>query len=123
MPAPPTRDRVNPETTDTRPLRRPEWIKVRAPSGETYEKLHTLMRSGRTQTMVQAIDWSVYERSTDGRSRNTAFLSEVCASQDRQAVYALVGNHLAEHTDQSFTDRPLTERAEILLGLKPYPKT
>ena len=38
MPATPTRDRVSPET-EHRPLRRPEWIKVRAPSGETYEQV------------------------------------------------------------------------------------
>ncbi len=48
---------------------------------------------------------------------------EVDTSQDRQAVYALVGRNLAEYTDSSFFDKPLTERAEILLGLRPYPKT
>jgi adenylate kinase family enzyme len=47
---------------------------------------------------------------------------EVDTSQARQAVYALVASHLAEHTDQSLATRPLTERAEILLGLRPYPK-
>src|SRR5512144_432619 len=49
----PTRDRVNLEQTDTRPLRRPEWIKVRAPSGETYEKLQTLMRSKALHTVCE----------------------------------------------------------------------
>ena len=34
MPTNPTRDRVNPDKINTTPLRRPEWIKVRAPSGE-----------------------------------------------------------------------------------------
>ena len=53
MPATPTRDRVNPEKIETRPLRRPEWIKVRAPSGETYEKLHTLMRSKELHTVCE----------------------------------------------------------------------
>ncbi len=33
MPATPTRDRVNPEAVNTAPLRRPEWIRVRAPVG------------------------------------------------------------------------------------------
>lgn len=41
----PTRDRVSPEKINTNPLRRPEWIKVKPPSGETYQNLHTLMRS------------------------------------------------------------------------------
>ena len=49
----PTRDRVNPEATDARPLRRPEWIKVRAPSGETYERLQTLMRSKALHTVCE----------------------------------------------------------------------
>ena len=44
MPFDNTRDRVDPEKIDTSPLRRPNWIKVRAPSGETYEWLQSLMR-------------------------------------------------------------------------------
>lgn len=47
---------------------------------------------------------------------------EVDTSQDRQSVYELVRTHLAEYTDNKFTAMPLTERAEILLGLRPYPK-
>ncbi len=47
---------------------------------------------------------------------------EIDASQDRQTVYNLVSSHLAEYTDKDFADRPLSERAEILLGLRPYPK-
>jgi lipoic acid synthetase len=53
MPATPTRDRVNPESLNTRPLRRPEWIKVRAPAGETYERLQTLMRSKELHTVCE----------------------------------------------------------------------
>jgi adenylate kinase family enzyme len=47
---------------------------------------------------------------------------EVDTSKDRQAVYALVCDNLAEYTDKELTSRPLTEKAEILLGLRPYPK-
>ena len=47
---------------------------------------------------------------------------EVDTSQDRQAVYAIVGSNLAEFTDRQFAAKPLTERAEMLLGLRPYPK-
>jgi adenylate kinase family enzyme len=46
---------------------------------------------------------------------------EIDTSQDRQAVFQLVGVNLAEYTDASLANQPLTERAEILLGLKPYP--
>ena len=47
---------------------------------------------------------------------------EVDTSQDRQDVYNLVRRHLAEHTKSKFSDKPLTEKAEILLGLRPWPK-
>jgi lipoic acid synthetase len=49
----PTRDRINPETIDTTPRRRPGWIKVRAPSGETYENLQHLMRSKALHTVCE----------------------------------------------------------------------
>lgn len=47
---------------------------------------------------------------------------EIDSSQDRQAVFALVKQHLAEVTEIQLTGRPLTERAEMLLGLRPFPK-
>ena len=53
MPINPTRDRINPEDVDTTPRRRPSWIKVRAPSGETYEKLQLLMRSKSLHTVCE----------------------------------------------------------------------
>ncbi len=49
----PTRDRVKPKETDTTPRRRPEWIKVRAPSGETYQWLQGLMRSKELHTVCE----------------------------------------------------------------------
>ena len=48
--------------------------------------------------------------------------AEIDTSQDRQAVYALVRGVLAEYTDNTLAARPLTERAEMLLGLRPYPR-
>lgn len=47
---------------------------------------------------------------------------EVDTSLDRQAVYALVSDNLAEYTDRKLVQKPLSDRAEILLGLRPYPK-
>jgi lipoic acid synthetase len=38
---------------DTTPRRRPSWIKVRAPSGETYENLQTLMRAKSLHTVCE----------------------------------------------------------------------
>jgi lipoic acid synthetase len=49
----PTRERVNPEAANSRPLRRPEWIRVRAPTGETYERLQGLMRSKALHTVCE----------------------------------------------------------------------
>jgi UMP-CMP kinase len=45
---------------------------------------------------------------------------EIDTSQDRQAVYALLGSNLAEYTDTNFAANPLTERSEVLLGLRSY---
>jgi len=49
----PTRDRINPESIDTTPVRRPNWIKVRAPSGEEYQGLQNLMRSKALHTVCE----------------------------------------------------------------------
>jgi lipoyl synthase len=53
MPSIPTRDRVNPSQTDTTPLRRPDYIRVKAPSGETYEWLQGLMRQKELHTVCE----------------------------------------------------------------------
>jgi UMP-CMP kinase len=45
---------------------------------------------------------------------------EIDTSQDRQTVYALVRSQLAEFTDGMLDAQPLTARAEMLLGLRPY---
>jgi UMP-CMP kinase len=47
---------------------------------------------------------------------------DVDASQDRSAVYAVLKNNLAEHTDPQLASNPFTEKSEMLLGLRPYPK-
>ncbi|NPA92534.1 MAG: hypothetical protein GXO56_02505, partial [Chloroflexi bacterium] len=44
MPHTPTRDRVNPAVVDTTPKRRPPWLKVTAPVGETVAEIRHLMR-------------------------------------------------------------------------------
>jgi len=47
---------------------------------------------------------------------------EVDASQSREQVYAVVVKHLEEDTDPGLIAQPLTEKSEMLLGLRPYPK-
>jgi lipoic acid synthetase len=49
----PTRDRVKPEEIDTTPKRRPPWIRVRAPAGETYQEVHRLMRAKALHTVCE----------------------------------------------------------------------
>ncbi len=53
MPFTSTRDRVNPDEINTTPQRRPPWIKVRAPAGETYQWLHGLMRAKDLHTVCE----------------------------------------------------------------------
>jgi len=47
---------------------------------------------------------------------------EVDASQGREDVYALVKKSLEAYTDPALAAQPLTEKSEMLLGLRPYPK-
>ena len=44
---------AEPASAESRPKRRPEWIKVRAPSGETYESVKKLMRSKSLHTVCE----------------------------------------------------------------------
>ena len=48
-----TRDRVNPDKIDTTPMRRPSWIRVTAPSGDTYEWLKELMQKKELHTVCE----------------------------------------------------------------------
>ena len=54
------------------------------------------------------------------RSKNKCV--EIDTSADRQSVYDTVASNLSEYTERSLASRPLSERAELLLGLRPYPK-
>ncbi|XZE35728.1 nucleoside monophosphate kinase [Pirellulaceae bacterium SH501] len=47
---------------------------------------------------------------------------EIDTSLKRQAVYELVKEQLAGRSNSEVLNRPLCERAEVLLGLRPYPK-
>ncbi len=50
----PTRDRIKIDQIEVRrPERRPPWIRVRAPAGENYERLQTLMRAKSLHTVCE----------------------------------------------------------------------
>jgi lipoic acid synthetase len=53
MTSQPTRDRVRKEDIDTTPKRRPPWIRVRAPMGETYQQVQHLMRAKELHTVCE----------------------------------------------------------------------
>ncbi len=53
MPVKPTRERVNPNKINTTPKRRPEWMKVRAPIGETQNEIRKLMRNSDLHTVCE----------------------------------------------------------------------
>jgi UMP-CMP kinase len=83
--------------------------------------------SGRNDDNVEAIKLRFDTFRTETLPTVELFRSkgkciEIDTSQDRQAVYATVVEHLAEHTDKARAAQPLTERAEMLLGLRPYPR-
>ena len=48
---------------------------------------------------------------------------EIDTSLDRQSVYNKVAANLSEFTDETAANQPLSERAEMLLGLRPFPKS
>jgi len=47
---------------------------------------------------------------------------KIDTSQSRQAVYDVVASYLGEFTTEAVEPKPLSERAEMLLGLRPWPK-
>jgi len=47
---------------------------------------------------------------------------QVDSSKAREEVWALVKAQLVPHTEAGLVEKPLTEEAEMLLGLRPYPK-
>ena len=53
MASTPTRDRLVIENQITRPQRRPDWIKVNAPSGDTFDQLQSLMRKKDLHTVCE----------------------------------------------------------------------
>ncbi|MCP4098537.1 MAG: AAA family ATPase [Planctomycetaceae bacterium] len=47
---------------------------------------------------------------------------EIDTSLDRGSVYKKFAEQLSEYTDESLVGQPLSERAEMLLGIRPFPK-
>jgi lipoic acid synthetase len=78
MPFEPTRSRVNPEKMNTTPKRRPDWIKVNAPSGETYERLQTLMRKKELHTVCEEAGCPNMGECWGGGTATFLVLGDIC---------------------------------------------
>jgi lipoic acid synthetase len=75
----PTRKRViHPESIPPTLLRRPDWIKVRAPSGETFEHLQTLMRSKALHTVCEEAMCPNMGECWDSGTATFLMLGDVC---------------------------------------------
>ena len=48
---------------------------------------------------------------------------QIDTSQDRRSVYEDFAKQLSEYTDRTLVGQPLSERAEMLLGIRPFPKS
>lgn len=49
----PMRARLNPQEEQQKPMRRPEWIRVRVPSGEAYEQVKKIMQNKSLHTVCE----------------------------------------------------------------------
>ena len=78
MPTNPTRDRVNPVQIDTTPQRRPSWIRVKAPSGETYAWLQELMRKKALHTVCEEAGCPNMGECWGSGTATFLMLGEVC---------------------------------------------
>ncbi len=83
--------------------------------------------SGRSDDNIQSMKlrFETYKAETlptveHFKSKNKCI--EIDTSQSREAVYQHVIENLAQYTDEESIAQPLSEQAEILLGLRPYPK-
>ncbi len=78
MPGPePTRDRLH-AATSAAPLRRPPWIRVRAPSGDTVEWLRGLMRAKELHTVCEEAHCPNQGECWGSGTATFLMLGEVC---------------------------------------------
>ena len=97
----PTRNRVDPEKVVTTPLRRPDWIKVRAPSGETYQRLQDLMRSKALHTVCEEAHCPNVGECWGHRTATFMLLGEVCT---RNCAFCAVAHGRPQANENSVTE-------------------
>lgn len=84
--------------------------------------------SGRTDDNVEAMKlrFDIFKTETLPtvelfKSKGKCF--EIDTSQARETVYSLLRDQLGEYTEPRLMTQPLSQKAEMLLGLRPYPKS
>ena len=112
MPFEPTRDRVKPKEIDTTPKRRPPWIRVRAPMGETYEEVQQLMRSKELHTVCEEAMCPNIGECWEQRTATVMILGDTCT---RACGFCAVKTGRPEWNDD---DEP-RRVAEACLGIRP----
>jgi lipoic acid synthetase len=113
MPKEPTRDRVNPESFNTRPKRRPDWIKVRAPVGENYEQIQHLMRDASLHTVCQEAGCPNLGECWQSGTATFLILGDICT---RSCRFCDVKHGRPEPIDWEEPER--VARAVQTMGLK-----
>lgn len=83
MPNTPTRDRIQPEIADPRPHRRPDWIRVKAPTGETYHQLQELMRRTSLHTVCEEAGCPNMGECWGSGTATFLMLGEICTRSCR----------------------------------------
>jgi len=79
----PTRDRIQPAPSDPRPRRRPDWIKVKAPTGETYAQLQALMRRTSLHTVCEEAGCPNMGECWGSGTATFLMLGEICTRSCR----------------------------------------
>ena len=79
----PTRDRSQPAPSDPRPRRRPDWIKVKAPTGETYAQLQALMRRTSLHTVCEEAGCPNMGECWGSGTATFLMLGEICTRSCR----------------------------------------
>ncbi|HET9176737.1 MAG TPA: lipoyl synthase [Terriglobia bacterium] len=100
--------------TDSRPARRPEWLKVRIPSGDNYFELKDLMRGLQLHTVCESARCPNIAECWQHRTATFMILGELCTR--RCGFCAVPKGRPAGQVDWSEPDR-VAEAAESM-GLK-----
>jgi lipoic acid synthetase len=101
-------------TTDVRPVRRPEWLKVRIPSGDNYFELKGLMRGLELHTVCESARCPNIAECWHHRTATFMILGELCTR--RCGFCAVPKGRPAGHVDWAEPER--VAQAAERMGLK-----